>query len=118
MIQRKSEHFGKALPIGFVDVVSVIPPRLYKQERDWTCSVACLRSIASKYKDLGSEDEIVSKYKMDHGRYVDFLMDLIMRPPVRSQNRSRTYRGFISYWRKGQLLWLRHVRVLTTGWCY
>lgn len=69
MIQRLSEHFEKALPTGFVNAVSAIPPKLYKQERDWTCSVACLRSIASKYKDLGSEDEIVSKYGMDHGPY-------------------------------------------------
>ena len=37
---------------------------LYYQEWDWTCAIACLRSICSSIKALRTEDEIIEKYKL------------------------------------------------------
>ena len=43
---------------------------LYKQERDWTCSVACIRTILSGYVDkVEDEDYFVSTYKLKPGPY-------------------------------------------------
>lgn len=75
MLARASEHFAAPTPNGLIKVVSAVPPRLYRQERDWTCSVACLRSITSKWVNIGSEDEVVTKYHMEHGPH--YAHDLI-----------------------------------------
>lgn len=43
-----NEYFplDKPYPCNGV-TVGVIPPRLFKQEQDWTCSIACLRTLLS-----------------------------------------------------------------------
>ena len=47
--------------------VGVIPPVLYNQVLDWTCAIACLRSITSGLVDLGTDEEIVTKYGIKPG---------------------------------------------------
>lgn len=46
---------------------SMMPLHLYKQERDWTCSIACIRTITSGLADIGTEDEILEKYNFQIG---------------------------------------------------
>lgn len=44
------------------------PRTLYKQERDWTCSIACIRTLLSAVQDeVESEDEFIEKYKFEIG---------------------------------------------------
>ncbi|MBE6030558.1 MAG: hypothetical protein E7225_03045 [Clostridiales bacterium] len=48
--------------------ISLTPPRLYRQERDWTCSVACLRTILSAFMDeVPAEDSFVVNCGMQPG---------------------------------------------------
>lgn len=49
--------------------VSTMSPKLYPQSRDWTCSLACLRTITSGIISLESEDELIDGYKMRPGPY-------------------------------------------------
>lgn len=44
-----------------------VPKTFYRQERDWTCSIAMLRSITSSFVNLGSEAEIIKKYSFVPG---------------------------------------------------
>ncbi len=42
------------------------PPKFYRQERDWTCSIACLRTLLSGIQDkVESENEFIIKYKFE-----------------------------------------------------
>jgi len=52
-----------------LDSVSFTPPKLYPQERDWTCAVACIRTILSAFGNDVSEDELINKYSMTPGPY-------------------------------------------------
>lgn len=66
MISIKSEYFKneKQWCPKYTQLASV--PHLYPQERDWTCSVACLRSIVSGEYDI-SEDSIVDSCPIEMG---------------------------------------------------
>lgn len=66
---RREEYFKKR-DIPCKESVSNTPPFLYPQERDWTCSIACIRTILSAIEEevLG-EEEIVTKYNMLPGPY-------------------------------------------------
>lgn len=44
-----------------------VPKHFYRQQRDWTCSIAMLRTITSSIVDLESEDEIVRKHELVPG---------------------------------------------------
>lgn len=44
-----------------------VPEHLYGQERDWTCSIAVLKTILSSIYDLGTESEIIDKFKFEQG---------------------------------------------------
>lgn len=67
-----NEYFplDKPYPCNGV-TVGVIPPRLFKQERDWTCSMACLRtllSLGTRYDlSIPEEDEFISRYGIKPG---------------------------------------------------
>ena len=66
--KRKSDYFGEiSLHKEIVSNISMFPKYLYRQERDWTCSIAVLRSITSSIKDIGSEDDIIEKYDFKMG---------------------------------------------------
>ncbi len=64
---RKSEYFDK-LKTNKHNSVGNIPLNFYVQERDWTCAVACIRTLISKIEpNLMSEDEFVTKYNLKPG---------------------------------------------------
>lgn len=67
MLDRIYEYFSDAKVTGFKEVASSIPPMLYRQERDWTCSIACLRSIASKFTTMEDESKIIEQYELKPG---------------------------------------------------
>lgn len=59
----KFEYFGSYnFHRPLTENVFNIPKKFYYQERDWTCSIAMLRTITSSIKDIGLEDEIIKKY--------------------------------------------------------
>lgn len=47
--------------------VSVTPPRLYPQMRDWTCALACLRSLTSGIADIGDDEALIRKFDLTPG---------------------------------------------------
>lgn len=51
----------------YEETAIMIPKRLFPQERDWTCSIACLRSITSSLKNIGTECFIVENYNLKPG---------------------------------------------------
>ena len=66
---RKFEHFTKT-EIETNQCVALSPLKLYKQERDWTCSIACIRTLLSNIVETSpSEDWFIKQYKMSHGPY-------------------------------------------------
>lgn len=71
MVRDYFGEVGEKLSEGMVlDINKIIP---YKQEHDWTCSVACLRTIARTIK---SEQEIVEELGMERGAYYsDFFYE-------------------------------------------
>lgn len=52
-----------------LDSVSNTPPKLFPQERDWTCAIACIRTILSACGGSLTEDEIINNYHMMPGPY-------------------------------------------------
>lgn len=44
-----------------------IPNRLYKQERDWTCAFACIRTMLSAFGEEKEESWYVDEYKLVPG---------------------------------------------------
>lgn len=64
---RKDELFVKR-ELLIKNSISQTPPKLYPQERDWTCCIACIRTLLSAGKaPILSEDDIVKKYKISPG---------------------------------------------------
>ncbi len=69
MINRKFEYF-EPNKIEKTESLSQVPPFLFPQERDWTCSLACIRTMLSGVmKDVPKEEVLVQQYKMDMGPY-------------------------------------------------
>ncbi len=54
----------------------MVPPRLYRQEKNWTCSVAAIRTILSAFGDkVLSEAEFIKKYDLVKGpHYTEEIM--------------------------------------------
>lgn len=68
-MRRKSEFFSP-YTLEHRNTVSNVPKYLYKQERDWTCSLACIRSILSSITDnVPKEDELINKLDLKPGPY-------------------------------------------------
>lgn len=66
----RPEYFpDEALRTPMVHNVGSMPPVLYPQSRDWTCSLACLRSITSGIVPLGNEDELIEAFGLRPGPY-------------------------------------------------
>lgn len=64
---RKQEYFLKRTTTQN-DSISLTPPKLYPQERDWTCSVACLRTILSAFtEEVPEESSFVVNCGMEPG---------------------------------------------------
>ena len=70
-MQRKAEYFGSVnYGAGSETIMSSIR-EVFPQERDWTCSVASIRTLLSGSKncDIPTEDWFVSTYKLEKGPY-------------------------------------------------
>ncbi len=64
---RKSEYYDK-LSTEKHNSAGNIPPKLCPQETDWTCSIACIRTMLSGIeKNLPTEKEYVDKYNLKPG---------------------------------------------------
>lgn len=69
LVMRKFELFSK-LKLNTQTYTSNVPRVLYKQERDWTCSIACIRTLLSSVSDnVLSEDEFISIFKLTPSPY-------------------------------------------------
>ena len=67
---KRQHEFFEPNKINHSKVLSISPSRLYPQETDWTCSVACLRTILSGIdKTVPSEEDLVRRYNMQPGPY-------------------------------------------------
>ena len=44
-----------------------IPAKLYKQERDWTCAIACIRTMLSAFDEEKEEAWYIEKYNLAPG---------------------------------------------------
>lgn len=68
-MNRKFEYFEQH-ELEHKTVESRTPKRLFPQERDWTCAVACIRTMLSGLqKQVPPEQEIVEKYHLIPGPY-------------------------------------------------
>ena len=69
---RKNEYFGlSSYGEGCSTIMSTVKC-VFRQERDWTCSLASFRTLLSGYLplcDILSEDEYISKYNITKGPY-------------------------------------------------
>ena len=69
MTNRKFEYF-RPHKVDKKCSVSNVPPVLYPQERDWTCSLACIRTLLSAVMDdVPKEGAMVQQYGMEPGPY-------------------------------------------------
>ena len=60
------EHFGELPTLNTNDILCSIT-KCFNQERDWTCCIACLRTISSN--TLGTEKELIDTYNFTPGPY-------------------------------------------------
>ena len=58
-MQRKNELFQKTA--GLSESTGNIPPLLIPQERDWTCSLGCIRTICSAFGKIPPEEELIEQ---------------------------------------------------------
>ena len=66
---RKMEFFDE-YHLLYKNIIMSNGMTLHHQERDWTCSLACIRTIVSSiFDDWLSEDELVEKYNMKPSPY-------------------------------------------------
>lgn len=66
--ERKAEYFTDCKPTVPRKSVNYSCGTYYKQERDWTCSIACIRTMSSKFmKEVPSEDFFVEAYELKPG---------------------------------------------------
>lgn len=74
---RKEEFFTKNV-LKENKSVSQVPPILYKQERDWTCAIACIRTLISAInEDVPTEEYFIEKYNLKPGPlYSNDVMNL------------------------------------------
>lgn len=64
---RKQEYFEESWPELSNKSISTNYPNLYKQERDWTCALACIRTLEGKYREPRSEEELIETYRIEKG---------------------------------------------------
>ena len=68
-MQRKHQLFTPNI-IKYNQNISNVPKIFYPQERDQTCSIACIRTILSGLiDDIPSENDIINKNNMQPGPY-------------------------------------------------
>lgn len=61
---RKHELFAE-IELIHKNIVTSVPLKMYPQERDWTCSIGCIRTILSGLiENVPSENSIIDMYAM------------------------------------------------------
>ena len=66
-MRRKHEYF-QVESLEHKSIVSNPPKKLYPQEKDWTCAVACLRTMMSGFlEEVPAEEYLVEQYKLKPG---------------------------------------------------
>ena len=92
-MKRMKEYFTYEEPSAFVSV-SNTPPRLFRQERDWTCSVACIRTLLSgRTAEVPSENEFIEKFGLVPGpHYTDEFLAKGMLSPARTVKTHKNFR--------------------------
>lgn len=64
---KKQELFEKYTLMN-KDVVCNVPKKFYPQERDWTCSIACIRTLLTKIdENIKPEDYFIETYNLQPG---------------------------------------------------
>lgn len=66
-MQRKVEYYTDEKVVIPTNSFSICYEKYYAQERDWTCSIACIRTILSKFKAEKPEDYYILEYKLTPG---------------------------------------------------
>ena len=62
---RKTEYFCDYIPIIPTNSVAYSCGCYYKQERDWTCSIACIRTMMSKFNEnVQTEDYFINTFNI------------------------------------------------------
>ena len=91
-MERIREFFTYEKPQGYISV-SNTPPCLYRQERDWTCSIACIRTLLSgRVTEVASENEFIEKFELVPGpHYVDEMIEKQMLAPARVGKTNRNF---------------------------
>lgn len=66
-MKRKQEFFEVEM-LKHQTIVANVPRRMYPQERDWTCAVACIRTMLSGFLEtVPTEDCLVEQYQLKPG---------------------------------------------------
>lgn len=67
---KRKHFFEKHADLKIDGIVSNPPVNMFPQETDWTCSIACVRTLLSGVVEkVPSEEELVKKYEMTPGPY-------------------------------------------------
>ena len=64
-MKRINEYFGETPDVKGPSIVNT-PVNFYRQERDWTCSVACTRTAISAFNNI-SEEQIIKDNNLKMG---------------------------------------------------
>lgn len=91
-MNRIKEYFKYEEPTTFTSA-SNTPPQLFRQERDWTCSIACIRTLLSgRTPNVPSENDYIEKYELKAGpHYVDEILEKQMLVPARIIKTHKNY---------------------------
>lgn len=68
-MERKQEYFQPII-LTHKSIVAKAPKAMYPQERDWSCSLACIRTMLSGFlEEVPTEEELIHRYKIQMGPY-------------------------------------------------
>lgn len=71
-MKRQSEYFSKLSDNKIKYNILHAPRKVFCQERDWTCSIACIRSLLSgvlSLEEVPDEGSVITRYKLQPGPY-------------------------------------------------
>lgn len=61
------ELFGELIKLNSFNNKNASPKRCFSQDYDWTCSIACFRSITSHLSLIKNDKEIIDKFSLKAG---------------------------------------------------
>lgn len=66
-MERKQEYFQPVI-LSHKSITANPPKVKYPQERDWSCSLACIRTMMSGFlEEVPTEDDLINTYKLQMG---------------------------------------------------